>query len=92
MSNFICPHCQQATPIFDTGGGRRACDAMGLPFLGEIPLDLAVRQGGDKGVPIVEGQPESPQSKAFVEMARNIAGQVSLRAVDAKGPVIGQPG
>jgi len=50
---------------------------MGIPFLGAIPLDLAVRLGGDKGVPIVTGDPDSPQAEAFMEMARSIAGQVS---------------
>ena len=90
MSNFICPHCQQATPIFDTGGGKRGAEAMGIPFLGEIPLDLAVRQGGDKGVPIVVEAPLSSQSKAFQEMARNIAGQVSRQAMQVKLPVFGQ--
>jgi ATP-binding protein involved in chromosome partitioning len=90
MSNFICPHCQKATPIFDTGGGRRAAEAMGIPFLGEIPLDLAVREGGDKGVPIVAGNPDSPQSQAFVAMARNIAGQVSQQAMRVKLPIFGQ--
>ncbi|MBI5542609.1 MAG: Mrp/NBP35 family ATP-binding protein [Deltaproteobacteria bacterium] len=90
MSNFICPHCQKATPIFDQGGGRRASEAMGIPFLGEIPLDLAVRQGGDQGVPIVIGVPESPQSKAFASMARNIAGQVSRQAAQVKLPIMGQ--
>lgn len=90
MSNFVCPHCRQATPIFDTGGGKRACEAMGIPFLGDIPLDLAVRVGGDKGLPIVEGEPESPQATAFREMARNIAGQISKEALKVKLPVIGQ--
>jgi ATP-binding protein involved in chromosome partitioning len=80
MSNFICPHCQTATPIFATGGGRRAAEQMGIPFLGEIPLDLAVRVGGDEGKPIVSEHPESPQAEAFMTMARNIAGQVSCVA------------
>jgi ATP-binding protein involved in chromosome partitioning len=87
MSNFVCPHCQVSTPIFDTGGGRRAAEAMGIPFLGEIPLNLAVREGGDKGVPIVAGMPESPQAKAFVAMAMNIAGQVSKEALKIKLPI-----
>jgi ATP-binding protein involved in chromosome partitioning len=81
MSNFICPHCHKATAIFDQGGGRRASEAMNIPFLGEIPLELAVRQGGDKGVPITVSDPKSPQSQAFVAMARNIAGQVSRQAL-----------
>ncbi len=90
MSNFICPHCNQATPIFSQGGGRKAAEAMGIPLLGEIPLDLAVREGGDKGLPIVAGAPESPQTKAFISMAQNIAAQVSQQAMKVKLPVFGQ--
>jgi len=80
MSNFVCPHCKQSTPIFSTGGAMKACEMMGIPFLGDIPLDLAVRMSGDAGVPIVVGHPESVQAQAFREMARRLAGQVSREA------------
>src|SRR5690606_27845667 len=90
MSNFVCPHCSHETAIFARGGGRKASEAMGIPFLGEIPLDLKVREGGDSGVPIVAGAPDSPQSKAFVEMAQNIAGQVSQQALRVRLPTFQQ--
>ena len=77
MSHFICPHCQKATEIFDRGGGRKAATLMGISFLGEIPLELAVREGSDRGVPVVADRPESIEGKAFMEMARNIAGRIS---------------
>jgi ATP-binding protein involved in chromosome partitioning len=86
MSNFICPHCHQATAIFDTGGGRRTCAELGIPFLGEIPLDPEVRLAGDTGVPVVAGQPQSPQAQAFVKMAENIAAEVSKRALRDGAP------
>jgi ATP-binding protein involved in chromosome partitioning len=90
MSSFVCPHCRQETAIFDHGGARLAAERMGLRFLGEVPLDLAVRQGGDQGVPIVAGAPESPQAQAFLEIARNVAGAVSTQVLKApKLPVIG---
>jgi ATP-binding protein involved in chromosome partitioning len=90
MSSFVCPHCQKETHIFDHGGARMAAEKLGIRFLGEIPLDLAVREGGDKGVPIVAGQPDSPQAQAFVEAAREVAAAVSIQNMKApKLPVIG---
>jgi ATP-binding protein involved in chromosome partitioning len=63
---------------------------MGVRFLGEIPIDLAIREGGDKGLPVVAGQPDSPQAQAFLEMARNVAGAVSTQVLKApRLPVIG---
>ena len=91
MSSFICPHCRAETNIFDHGGARKAAEKMGVRFLGEIPLDLKVREGGDKGVPVVAGDPEGPQARAFVEMSRNVAGAVSVEVVGKapRLPVIG---
>jgi len=65
MSYFLCPHCQTRTDIFSSGGARRECERLGIHLLGEIPLDAEIRVGGDAGVPIVIGHPESPQAKAF---------------------------
>ncbi len=90
MSSFVCPHCQTETAIFDKGGARLAAEKMGIRFLGEIPIDLAIREGGDRGVPIVAGAPESPQAQAFLAMARNVAGAVSTQVLKApRLPVIG---
>jgi ATP-binding protein involved in chromosome partitioning len=90
MSSFVCPHCRQDTPIFAHGGVRTAADKMGIRFLGEIPIDLAIREGGDRGVPVVSGAPDSPQSQAFLTVARNVAGAVSTQVLKApRLPVIG---
>ncbi len=90
MSSFICPHCRQETNIFDHGGARVAADKMGMRFLGEIPLDLAVREGGDRGVPVVEALPEGPQARAFHHVAQQVAGAVSVQVMKApRLPVIG---
>ncbi|MBK9517166.1 MAG: iron-sulfur cluster carrier protein ApbC [Anaeromyxobacter sp.] len=90
MSAFICPHCQHETAIFDKGGAKDAAEKMGIRFLGEIPIDLAIRVGGDKGVPICAGAPDSTQARAFFDMARNVAGAVSQQVVKApRLPVIG---
>lgn len=72
MSFFICPHCQERTEIFDHGGGERTSKNLKVPFLGGIPLDPAIRKGGDSGEPIMEFDPESPQSKAFLKIADEV--------------------
>jgi ATP-binding protein involved in chromosome partitioning len=90
MSTFICPHCRTETAIFDKGGARTAAVEMGIRFLGEVPLDLAIREGGDKGMPVVASHPDSPQAAAFFAVARNTAGAVSTQVVKApRLPVIG---
>ena len=77
MSYFVCPHCGERTEIFGHGGGRKAAEELGLEFLGEIPLDPATREGGDKGVPVVESDPESPQAQAFFRVAEQVAARCS---------------
>lgn len=73
MSTFVCPHCGERTDIFRRGGGRRASEELGVPFLGEIPIDPRVAVGGDEGTPILVSVPDSPVAVAF----RDIAGQVA---------------
>ena len=77
MSYFVCPHCDERTEIFGHGGGRKAAEELGLEFLGEIPLDRDTRDGADKGVPITESEPESPQAQAFLQVARQVAARCS---------------
>ena len=77
MTEFICPHCGKGTHIFDEGGGRRAAEMMGVSFLGEVPLDLKIRQGGDKGLPVVMGHQNSPEAQGFMELATHVAARVS---------------
>ena len=90
MSSFVCPHCRTETPIFDHGGARTAAERMGIRFLGEVPIDLAIRVGGDQGVPVTSAAPDSPQAQAFFTVARNVAGAVSTQVLKApRLPVIG---
>jgi ATP-binding protein involved in chromosome partitioning len=72
MSYFICQHCSERTDIFSSDGVSRECDRLKVDFLGEIPLDVDIRIGGDEGVPIVEKNLENKQSKAFIEIAKRI--------------------
>jgi ATP-binding protein involved in chromosome partitioning len=76
MSYFICQHCEERTNIFSTDGVRKECERLKVDFLGEIPLDMEIRIGGDEGVPVVEKIPENSQSKAFMEIAKRIKPKV----------------
>jgi ATP-binding protein involved in chromosome partitioning len=76
MSTFVCPHCGATTEIFKAGGGRRTAELLGTAFLGSIPLDPKIVEGGDAGVPIVVAEPDGPHAAAFREVARAVALEV----------------
>ncbi len=78
MSVFICPHCNEKTEIFSHGGGEKTSERYGVPLLGQLPLDLKTREGGDSGTPVVVMEPESGQAEAFNEIACKVAGRVSV--------------
>ncbi|OQA37359.1 MAG: Septum site-determining protein MinD [Acidobacteria bacterium ADurb.Bin340] len=78
MSSFLCPHCKGETHIFGHGGVKAAAREMDLPFLGEVPIDLEIRAGSDQGTPLVVGHPDSPQAKAFLQMARELKVKLNL--------------
>jgi ATP-binding protein involved in chromosome partitioning len=81
MSYFVAPDTGVKYNIFGEGGGRKLADLYGVPFLGAIPLGMEVREGGDKGVPIVVSLPESLQAQAFQQVAEEVARQVSIEAM-----------
>ena len=72
MSYYLCSHCGERSEIFSFGGGERAAEKFDVPFLGRIPIDQAIRQGGDMGTPIVVADPSSPQAKVFREIAATL--------------------
>ena len=72
MSTYICPQCGHEDHIFGHGGARLEAEKLGLPFLGEIPLNLDIRLAADGGAPIVASKPDSPQAKAFMAIARKL--------------------
>jgi ATP-binding protein involved in chromosome partitioning len=78
MSSFLCPGCGQESQIFGHGGVKAAAVRMDLPFLGEVPIDLAIREGGDSGQPLVIAHPDSPQTKVFQGMAETLRGVLKL--------------
>ena len=69
MSGFICPSCGETHDLFGRGGGEALATELDLPFLGSIPLDPAVREGGDAGTPTTAGAPDSPAGRALTEIA-----------------------
>jgi ATP-binding protein involved in chromosome partitioning len=81
MSYFIAPDTGHRYDIFGEGGGRKLAEHYGVPFLGAVPLGLDVREGGDKGVPVVVSQPDSPQALSFRRVAEEVARQVSIEAM-----------
>ena len=76
MSYFLCPHCNERTDIFASGGVQRECKRIDVNLLGEIPLDVQIRIGGDSGKPIVADQPDNSQSRIFLEIAQKISKSV----------------
>lgn len=79
MSYYVCSHCGHRENIFDSGGGSRTAQELEVPFLGEIPLYTAIRVGGDSGIPIVAGEPDSEHAGAIRKIARNLAAQISIQ-------------
>jgi ATP-binding protein involved in chromosome partitioning len=89
MSGFICPHCGEKTPIFGEGGGKRTAEEYGVPFLGEVPIEPRVREGGDSGNPIVAAHPDSETAAAFTHLAEAVAVQLARdAAVKPRKPMI----
>lgn len=74
MSHFLCPHCGERSDIFGHGGARATAAALGVPFLGEIPLHPQIRELSDAGTPVMVAAPESPQAAAFTAVASAVAG------------------
>ena len=72
MSYYVCPNCGHRAEIFAHGGARREAERLGAEFLGEIPLDIAIRETSDGGRPIVVSQPESPHAAAYRKIADRI--------------------
>jgi ATP-binding protein involved in chromosome partitioning len=72
MSNFCCPACNRLTPIFGHGGARAEAHKLGIPFLGEIPLAMQLRETSDDGRPVVATEPDGVHARHYIEIARNV--------------------
>ena len=86
MSYFCCPNCGHRSDIFAHGGARRTAEELGCDFLGELPLEMAIRETSDGGQPIVASRPDSDQAKAYLPIAEKVLAK--LDKTTARGPRI----
>jgi len=79
MSGFVCPHCGEVADVFGTGGGQAVADALTritgtqVPTLGQVPIDIRLRQGGDEGIPLVLSAPDSAPAQQLTAIANTLA-------------------
>lgn len=90
MSYFVAPDTGTRYNIFGEGGGDALAEMYHVPLLGTVPLGMDVREGGDKGVPVVVSDPDSPQALAFRKVAEEVARQVSIEAMKPELVVLGK--
>lgn len=83
MRGFVCPGCGESHDVFGAGGGERLAAALELPFLGAVPLGMAVREAGDRGLPTVVGAPDSAEGRAFAAVAEAVAAGLRERKAAA---------
>ena len=88
MSSFCCPTCNHVTPIFGHGGARRDAETRGIPYLGEIPLDIQIREASDDGRPIVAIEPASVHAMRYIDIARDVWTAVASGAASKPAPRI----
>ena len=83
MSYYVCPECGHRAEIFSHGGARREAEKLGTEFLGEIPLDIEIRETSDGGQPIVVSKPDSPQAVVYRALAARIKEKLDAEQQDA---------
>jgi len=86
MSYFLCPHCGERSDIFSHGGARREAARLGVDFLGEVPLDLSIRETSDDGRPITVSEPGSAHAQSFRELAARVWEKVSGAGAMRRAP------
>jgi ATP-binding protein involved in chromosome partitioning len=86
MSYFVCPHCGGRAEIFSHGGARRTAEKFGVDFLGEIPLDLLIREETDAGRPPVVSHPDGPQARPYLEVAEAVIAKLGGAAASQQKP------
>jgi ATP-binding protein involved in chromosome partitioning len=79
MSGFVCPNCGVKVDIFQSGGGKKIAEESDIPFLGSIPVDQEISEASDKGVPFIVEHADSPASKAFMEIVKNVESFLKAR-------------
>ena len=84
MSYFLCPHCGKRTDVFSHGGAKAEAERLGVPFLGEVPLEPIIRETSDAGLPVVATKPDSPQAAIYREIAARV--RDGLARKEARAP------
>jgi ATP-binding protein involved in chromosome partitioning len=88
MSYFLCPHCGARSDIFGHGGARKEAERLGVPFLGEVPLDMTIRETSDSGLPVVATQPDGPHAKVYRAIAEKVRDQLNQQGATRAAPKI----
>ena len=88
MASFACPSCGHVSHVFGHGGARREAERQGVPFLGEIPLDMAIRETSDSGRPVVATAPDGSHAKAFAAVAERVWERVTAGGTSRPAPRI----
>jgi ATP-binding protein involved in chromosome partitioning len=88
MSYFICPECGTRSDIFAHGGARHEAERLGVPFLGEVPLAMPIRETSDSGRPIVASDPDSAHAKAYLGIARQVMASMAGGAARAAPRIV----
>jgi ATP-binding protein involved in chromosome partitioning len=88
MSYFLCPECGTRSDIFGHGGARHEAERLGVPFLGEVPLHIDIRELSDAGTPVVATAPDSVHAKIFMGLAEALKTRLETGAPARQGPKI----
>ncbi len=84
MSYFVCPKCGERSDIFGHGGARKEAARLGVPFLGEVPLDMEIREKSDTGLPVVATEPDGPHAKIYRDIATKVWEQIKPGAASGR--------
>ena len=84
MSYFACPHCGERSNIFSHGGARETAEKYGVDFLGEIPLDIDIRENSDRGRPPVVSNPKGPQASCYLDIADAVDAKLGISTTDTR--------
>jgi ATP-binding protein involved in chromosome partitioning len=88
MSYFLCPHCGKRTDVFSHGGAKAEAERLGVPFLGEIPLEVVIRETSDAGLPVVATKPDSPQAAIYREIAARVRDGLAQKGAHAAPKIV----
>ncbi|MGE0565725.1 MAG: Mrp/NBP35 family ATP-binding protein [Pseudolabrys sp.] len=88
MSYFLCPSCGTRSDIFGHGGAHKEADRLGVPFLGEVPLHMTIREKSDAGLPVVATEPDGPHAKVYRDIATRVHEQIKGGGAGKSAPKI----